>query len=187
MCLCPATATTKLWYCVFGLPSPGCCGVPGWSRSCPAVYRFGRVAPRPPPSERWWPHPRLRTLKSNKGWFRNSLVWVTSENESNSINANLFSERLWVLLWCIHEFRIPTCIFGLKVEETSKAEALHFPRRKNIIPVEKKALLMETFGPFQQFYTMEFLVKKKKFPILRLSFKFHHLEQLPVVILKKWP
>lgn len=62
--LCPATATTKLWYCVFGLPSPGCCGVPGWSRSCPAVYRFGRVAPRPPPSERWWPHPRLRTLKS---------------------------------------------------------------------------------------------------------------------------
>lgn len=86
LCLCPGTATTKLWYCVFGLPSPGCCGVPGWLRSCPAVYRFCTVAPRPPPSERWWPHPKLRKLKSGKKkWFRESLVWVTSENESMQI------------------------------------------------------------------------------------------------------
>lgn len=56
------------------------------------------------------------------------------------------------------EFRIPTCVFGLKVEETSEAEALHFPRRKNIIPVEKRASLVETFGPFQEFYTVKFLV-----------------------------
>lgn len=49
------------------LPSPGCCGAPDWSRSCPAAYRSGRAVPRPPPSGRWWPHPRLRRkLKSGE-------------------------------------------------------------------------------------------------------------------------
>lgn len=58
----------------------------------------------------------------------------------------------------MHEFRIPTCVFGLKVEETSEAEALHFPWGKNIIPVEKRASFGKTFGPFQEFYTVKFLV-----------------------------
>lgn len=59
------------------LPSPGCCGAPDWSRSCPAAYRSGTAAPRPPPSGRWWPHPRLRRkLKSGKGDLGN--VWAGS-------------------------------------------------------------------------------------------------------------
>ena len=58
----------------------------------------------------------------------------------------------------MHDFRIPTCVFGLKVEETSEAEALHFPRRKNIVPVEKKASLLETSAPCQEFNTLKVLL-----------------------------
>lgn len=77
----------------------------------------------------------------------------------------------------MHEFRIPTRIFGLKVEETSEAEALHFPRRKNVIPGEKKVSL----GPFQEFNTVKFLLNGLN------SVNFHYLEQLLLVILKKCP
>lgn len=41
----------------------------------------------------------------------------------------------------MHESRVHTCIFGLQVEEPSKAETLHFPRRQNVIPVEKNLFL----------------------------------------------
>lgn len=160
VCLRSGTATTKLRYCMFGLPSPGCCGVPDWSRSCSAVYRFGTVVPRPPPSERWWPHPRLGKLKAEekkKRWLRESLVgWPLKMKACKSIPSKavgVAAMHSWM-----HEFRIPTRIFGLKVEETSEAEALHFPRRKNVIPVEKKALL----GPFQEFNTVKFLLNGLK-------------------------
>lgn len=84
----------------------------------------------------------------------------------------------------MRELRIPTCVFGLKVKETSKAEALHFPWRENVIPVEKRASLVEIFGPFQQFHAT-FLVKWPQFS--EFSFNFHHREQLQLVIVQLVP
>lgn len=135
------TATTMLWYWVCALPSPGCCGAPDWSGSCPAVYRFGTAVPRPPPSERWWPHPRLwRKLKSEKNGGLGK-VWSGSPLEMKP--CKYFQSRAVGVVvmhsWML-EIRAHTCIFGLQVEETSEAESLHFPRRQNIIPVEKNLL-----------------------------------------------
>lgn len=83
----------------------------------------------------------------------------------------------------MYELRIPTCVFGLKVEKTSKAEALHLPRRKNIIPVEKRASLGHIWAISRMLHS-EVL---GKWPQFRISFKFHDLEQLLVVIFEEGP
>lgn len=183
MCVCPGTTTTKLWSCVVGLPSPGCCGGPDWSRSCPAVYRFGTVAPRPPPSERWWPHPRLRKLKSGKKRKSDlGKVWSGSPLKMKACKS-------------IHSKTGGCCCGHSWIQNTNmriwaegrrdeRSWGAAFPPERERHTCGEEGFTWKHLGHFKNFTQWRFWYMAS---ILRISFKFHHLEQLLVVILKKCP